>query len=58
MRKISLILAAVLFISSGLLAQSTKTPHINKKQNKQISKINQGVRSGELTKKEKKKLRD
>ena len=56
MKKLSLIIAAVLFISSGLFAQSVKTPKINKKQKNQLSRIEQGVKSGELTKRETKRL--
>ena len=55
MKKLSIIIAAILFISSGLLAQSVKTLKVNKKQKNQISRIEQGIKSGELTKK---KLKD
>lgn len=56
MKKLGLIITAVLFISTGLFAQSTKTPIVNKKQKNQISRIEQGVYSGELTKRETRKL--
>lgn len=56
MKKLSLLLSVLMFVSSGLFAQSIKTPKINKKQKKQISKIEQGVKSGELTKRETRKL--
>lgn len=56
MKKISLIIAAILFVSSGLFAQSTKTPKVTKKQKNQINRIEQGVKSGELTKRETRRL--
>ncbi len=49
MKKSIFILSFILFVTSGLFAQSNKTPGINKQQNKQLHKINQGVKSGELT---------
>lgn len=55
MKKLTLIIT-VLFISTTVMAQSVKTPKINKKQKNQISRIEQGVKSGELTKKETKRL--
>ena len=56
MKRLNLIIAAALLISTGLFAQSTKTPKVNKKQKNQISRIEQGVKSGELTKRETRRL--
>lgn len=56
MKKSIFILVSFLFLSSGLLAQSNKTPGINKKQKNQIHRIHQGVKSGELTKSETRRL--
>jgi hypothetical protein len=56
MKKLILILTALIFTTSGLLAQNTKTPKLNKKQKIQMQKIEQGVKSGELTRLEAKKL--
>jgi tellurite resistance protein len=44
------------FSVSGIFAQSIKTPKINKKQKVQVEKIKQGVKSGELTRYETKRL--
>ncbi len=52
MKKYIFLLSALLFITSGLFAQSTKTPGIKNKQINQTKKILQGVKSGSLTKKE------
>lgn len=56
MKRLTLITILLFFASAFLLAQSTTTPKINKKQKNQITKIEQGVKSGELTKHETKKL--
>jgi len=56
MKKIILILTILIITCSGLLAKSTRMHVINKKQKKQISKIEQGVKSGELTRTETKRL--
>jgi cellobiose-specific phosphotransferase system component IIB len=54
MKHVFLIIA--LLISTSVMAQSIKTPIIEKKQNNQINRIEQGVKSGELTKHETKVL--
>jgi hypothetical protein len=56
MKKITAIVVLALFVSSGLNAQSIKTPKLNAKQKTQLTKIKKGVKSGELTKKETKNL--
>jgi len=56
MKRIILIIAALIFTTSSIFPKNVKTPKINKKQKKQIVKINQGIKSGELTGKEAKKL--
>ena len=56
MKKAILIMTILIFASSGVFAQNIKTPKINKKQKIQADKIKQGVKSGELTHKETKKL--
>jgi len=52
MKKYIFLLSVLLFVTSGLFAQSTKTPGIKHKQVNQSKKILQGVKSGSLTKKE------
>ena len=56
MKKISLIIVSLLFVSTAIYAQNTKTPKINKKQRVQLKKIDQGIKSGELTRIEAKRL--
>ena len=62
MKKTSSILIAVaisLFVGLTAMAQTTpetNTPRINKRQHEQQKRIRQGVRSGELTKREAKKI--
>ena len=62
MKKTSSILIAVvisLFVGLSALAQpapGTHTPHINKRQHEQQKRIRQGVRSGELTRGETKRI--
>lgn len=55
MKKLGLALFTIVIFSSVLFAQ-TKTPQINKTQKCQQARIHQGVRSGELTKGEARKL--
>lgn len=50
------VLVAVLAFTSALQAQ-TRTPEINNRQHRQDRRINQGVRSGQLTKNEAHHLR-
>ena len=57
MKRVLFILMAIIFTTSAIFAQSTKTPKINKKQKVQLEKIEKGVKSGELTRKEAKRLR-
>ena len=56
MKKTLLTLSILLFVISGLFAQTNKTPKLNQKQKEQFTKLENGVKSGELTKKETKKL--
>lgn len=56
MKKRVLIILIIGLSVSGIFAQSTKTPKINKKQKAQVEKIKQGIKSGELTRLEAKKL--
>jgi hypothetical protein len=56
MKKIVLLITAILFAASGINGQNTNTPQINKKQNVQLQKIKKGVKSGELTRVEAKVL--
>ena len=56
MKKIVLILTILLFATSGLFAQSG-TKILKKKQAQQLKKIENGIKSGEITKVEAKKLR-
>jgi hypothetical protein len=51
---IFVVIIAMMF--TGLLFAQTETPQINKTQKKQVARIHQGVKSGELTKAEAKKL--
>ena len=56
MKNLVLIIMIFGFTVTGMFAQSTKTPKINKKQKVQVAKIKQGVKSGELTRVETKRL--
>ena len=56
MKKIVLILTILLFATSGLFTQSG-TKILKKKQAQQLKKIENGIKSGEITKVEAKKLR-
>ena len=56
MKKLALVLLSLLFISTSIYSQSTKTPKINKKQKVQLKKIENGVKTGELTRFEAKRL--
>lgn len=55
MKKISVIFVLALFLGTITFAQ-TQTPQINKTQKKQIERIKEGAKNGELTKKETKTL--
>lgn len=55
MKKALILTAAVLFLGTVTFAQ-TQTPQINKIQKKQVERIKEGAKSGELTKKETKTL--
>ena len=56
MKQLVLIIMIIGIAVSGIFAQSIKTPKIDKKQKVQLTKIKQGVKSGELTRFEAKKL--
>jgi hypothetical protein len=56
MKKLSFIIFALIFAASGIYAQNADTHKINKKQKVQLHKIKEGVKSGELTRKEEKRL--
>ena len=56
MKKSVILIMIFSFAASGLFAQNIKTPKINKKQKVQVAKIKQGVKSGELTRLETKRL--
>jgi uncharacterized membrane protein YebE (DUF533 family) len=51
-----LTIAFALGLSMASMAQSTRTPVINKREHRQQQRIRQGVRSGSLTKREAAKL--
>jgi len=55
MRKL-IILAAVMMLASGMSFSQTATPKVTKRQVNQQARIREGVKSGELTKKEAVKL--
>jgi len=55
MKRIILTAASILFATSWSLAQ-TATPAINQTQQTQEQRINQGIKSGEVTRKEAEKL--
>ena len=50
------LVAAMCSIAAVTFAQSTATPDINKRQMRQQARIKQGVKSGELTKGETRRL--
>jgi hypothetical protein len=56
MKRTVLIIISILIATSGIYAQNTYTPKIDKKQNVQLQKIKKGVKSGELTRGEAKIL--
>lgn len=56
MKKRVLIILIIVFSVSGIFAQSTKTPKINKKLKAQVEKIMQGEKSAELTPPEAKRM--
>jgi len=56
--KLKLIMgSALLMLAATLTAQAQRTPVINQRQHNQVNRINQGVRSGELTHSEASHLR-
>ena len=55
-RIVSILLAVTFVVGLGLSAMAQKTPVVNNRQNRQQRRINRGVKSGALTKKEAAKL--
>lgn len=54
--KKAILLCALLFVGSAFASAQTATPRVTKRQLKQQARIEQGVRSGELTAGETKRL--
>jgi hypothetical protein len=54
--KNAIILCALLVVGSALASAQTATPHVTKRQLKQQARIEQGLKSGELTAGEAKRL--
>ena len=55
-RIVSILLAVTFVVGLGLSAMAQKTPVVNNRQNRQQKRINRGVKTGTLTKKEAAKL--
>lgn len=57
MKRFILIISVLLFAATSIFAQEAKTPKLDRKQKKQIHKIEKGIKSGDLTRFEAKKLK-